>query len=130
MKQLESGANTTFYDKDGKPIPVHGHISSGGELYFINSYCQAVPYSDAPAQDLSELVKEGDVKLLTAEEVLAFQAPALDNVRRCRRRNRTESPKEPATSPDFSTATDAQLAEELRRRGYHVTAVKPAIIEI
>ena len=177
MKQrLYSGADTGVKDKDGKPITVHCYIAdAAGDIYNVNSYCQAVPKGDGAATDLDELVSRAEVRVLSADEVLAMQAPSdpANEKRTRRRRAATETaprrkgridymneggvPKPeasgevPAVDPEkeaaaeqsmpkdaipvdlaiiLKTVPDRILAEELRRRGYAFTAVKPIILTV
>ena len=154
-EKLESGVETTFHDKDGKPIRVHSYIKDGeGMVYYINSHCQAVPEDEAPAVELAKLVESTEVTCLTAEEVLSVQKP---EPRRRGRRPRNQEGRPAVVSPAeqtvqgkpeggaeaqqealipfdlkvvLSAIPDKILADELRRRGYSLCAVKPAFIQL
>ena len=171
MKQrLYSGADTGVKDKDGNPITVHSYIAdAAGDVYNVNSYCQAVPKGDGAATDLAELVSRAEVRVLTADEVLAMKAPAdptpekrgrrkrsfMEAASRKPRRSQDSEPNAseevPAVEPEkeaaaeqsmpkdaipvdlaiiLKTVPDRILAEELRRRGYAFTAVKPIILTV
>jgi hypothetical protein len=154
-EKLQSGVDTTFKDKDGKAICVHAYVKDGnGRVYFINSHCQAVPEGEeAPAVELSRLIESTEVSVMSAKEVLE-SGKVVEKPRRGGRRHR-----EPAAAPDekkpdevapessdaakpqgplfpasmqlvLSAIPDNVLAEELRRRGYTLCAVKPALITI
>lgn len=158
-EKLESGVETTFHDKDGKSIRVHSYIKDGeGMVYYINSHCQAVPEDEAPAVELAKLVESTEVTCLTAEEVLSVQKP--EPRRRGRRartpKGNAVAGQEPAPSAEqpvqvkdageaqaqqeallpfdlkvvLSAIPDKILADELRRRGYSLCAVKPAFIQL
>lgn len=154
-EKLESGVETTFHDKDGKSIRVHSYIKDGeGMVYYINSHCQAVPEDEAPAVELAKLVESTEVTCLTAEEVLSVQKP---EPRRRGRRPRNQEGRPAVVSPAeqpvhgkdageaqaqqealipfdlkvvLSAIPDKILADELRRRGYSLCAVKPAFIQL
>lgn len=155
MKEKQnSGAETTFTDKNGVPICVHSYVKDeAGNRYFINSHSQAVPDGeDAPAQELSRLLESTSLTVMTADEVL--KNPQKETVRR-RGRRRALIPAESA-SPEkkeaeaapreeekvnedllpvsmeivLTSIPDNVLAHELRRRGYSICAVKPAFIQI
>lgn len=154
-EKLESGVETTFHDKDGKPIRVHSYIKDvEGMVYYINSHCQAVPEDEAPAVELAKLVESTEVTCLTAEEVLSVQKP---EPRRRGRKPRNQEGRPAVTPPAeqavqgkpeegaeaqqealipfdlkvvLSAIPDKILADELRRRGYSLCAVKPAFIQL
>lgn len=154
-EKLESGVETTFHDKDGKPIRVHSYIKDGeGMIYYINSHCQAVPEEDAPAIELAKLVESAEITCLSAEEVLSVQKP---EPRRRGRKPRNQEGRPAVVSPAeqpvqgkpeggadaqqealipfdlkvvLSAIPDKILADELRRRGYSLCAVKPAFIQL
>ncbi len=151
-QKLASGVDTTFKDKDGNTIHVHSYVKdTEGRKYFINSHCQAVPEGgDAPAVELSRLLEETEVTVMSAQEVL--NAPSVEPKRRragLRRRSRKDAQDgavQPVAEPIvaqpagqlspvdmrmvLSVIPDDVLAGELRRRGYYLTAVKPAVITL
>lgn len=151
-QKLASGVDTTFKDKDGNAIHVHSYVKdTEGRKYFINSHCQAVPEGgDAPAVELSRLLEETEVTVMSAQEVL--NAPSVEPKRRrvgLRRRSRKDAQDgavKPVAEPIvaqpagqlcpvdvrmvLSVIPDDILAGELRRRGYYLTAVKPAVITL
>lgn len=158
-EKLESGVETTFHDKDGKPIRVHSYIKDGeGMVYYINSHCQAVPEDEAPAVELAKLVESTEVTCLTAEEVLSVQKPEPRRRGRKSRKQDGNIAAAPAPEPQaeqpvqgkpegraeaqqealipfdlkvvLSAIPDKILADELRRRGYSLCAVKPAFIQL
>lgn len=133
------GVMTPFKDSTGEIIRVHNYVKDGtGNSYFINSHYQAVPCGDnqdAAALSLDGLMKQGPVTIMSPEEVLAVNyvsgrpkaakaAPA-----------EKKAEKEPAASSVdmgivLSSISEVDLVAELRRRGYCVTAVKPALIQL
>lgn len=155
-EKLESGVETTFHDKDGNAIRVHSYIKDGeGMIYYINSHCQAVPEEDAPAIELAKLVESAEITCLSAEEVLSVQKP---EPRRRGRKPRNQEGRPAVTPPGeqavhqgkpeggaeaqqealvpfdlkivLAAIPDKILADELRRRGYSLCAVKPAFIQL
>ena len=150
-QKLASGVDTTFKDKDGNTIRVHSYVKdTEGRKYFINSHCQAVPEGgDAPAVELSRLLEETEVTVMSTQEVL--NSPSVEpKRRRGGRRSKQEIPAEETRLPAaqsgqennseglqpvdmrmvLSVIPDNVLAGELRRRGYYLTAVKPAVITL
>ena len=137
-----SGVKTLFNDSKGNPIHMHDYVKdSAGNCYFINSHYQAVPYGDnqdAAALSLDGLMKQGPVTIMSPEEVLAVNygsgrpkaAKASNGVQA-----EKKADKDPAASPVdmgivLSSISEVALVAELRRRGYCVTAVKPALIQL
>ena len=158
MKKVsnKSGADTMFSDKDGKPIKVHDYVKDAeGNRYYINSYAQAVPEGgDAPAEELSKLLERTEVSVMSIEDVLNMKKP-VEHKRRGGRKAKaateapaaTEEKKDPADQPAaavdqmdglqpvteqmiLGVIPDNVLANELRRRGYTLCAVRPALIEL
>lgn len=149
-KQNLSGVDTTFKDINGNAIRVHSYIRDGeGQLYFINSHCQAVPEGgDAPAVELAKLVEGSEVTLLTSEEVLDVHKPALEQRRRRLRPRRAKegadaAPTQEGKGPEvpegmlpvsitmvLSAIPDKALVDELRRRGYTLSASKIVFIQL
>ena len=96
-------------------------------------------YREAPLEDL---MKKSPVRVLKPEEVLNYvknpAAPETDEAREAAARNGKEPGSVPVSDPDTAASLalamqaipDVSLAAELRRRGYYVTAVKPALIEL
>lgn len=147
-KQHLSGVDTTFKDINGNAIRVHSYIRDReGQLYFINSHCQAVPEGgEAPAVELAKLVESSEVTLLTSEEVLDVHKPAQKPRRGRHARAKEGADAAPAQegkgpeAPDgmlpvsitmvLSAIPDKALADELRRRGYTLSASKPVFIQL
>ena len=176
-KRLRTGVETSFKDKDGKPIKVHDYVKdSDGNRYYINSYCQAVPEgSDAPAVELSRLMETTLVSVMSIEEVLNMPSTVEHRRRGGRRKTvKTDEEAERAAAADaeakavaearlkaaeeaarqrlaaqggpaapsegelhpvtqqllLSVIPDDVLAGELRRRGYTLCAVRPALVEL
>lgn len=173
-----SGADTLFRDKDGNAIKVHDYVKDAeGHLYYINSYCQAVPEDDgAPAEELSKLKARTEVTVIGVEELLDMKKPVEHNRRGARHKKDVqaqqaeekasaeaevrktaeeaeaaareaaaeEARKEAARAARdgmsdihpvteemiLSVLPDDALANELRRRGYTLCAVRPALIEL
>ena len=137
-----SGVKTLFNDSKGNPIHMHDYVKdSAGNCYFINSHYQAVPYGDnqdAAALSLDGLMKQGPVTIMSPEEVLAVnygsgRPKAAKAPKDAQAEKKVD--KESAASPVdmgivLSSISEVALVDELRRRGYYVTAVKPAFIQL
>lgn len=173
--KLPSGAATGKTDKNGRDICVHHNIAdSAGAVYYVNSYCQAVPRDDGAATDLADLIERehGDVRVLSADELLSnISADAKDAGAKKQRKPRRKaadipSDSQPSSDPEvpaeaketalkekpaedpvpnekpvpadipadmalvLQAIPDRVLAEELHRRGYVFTAVKPIILTL
>lgn len=173
--KLPSGAATGKTDKNGRDICVHHNIAdSAGAVYYVNSYCQAVPRDDGAATDLADLIERehGDVRVLSADELLSnISADAKDAGAKKQRKTRRKaadlpSDSQPSAAPEvpaeaketalkekpaedpvpnekpvpadipadmalvLQAIPDRVLAEELHRRGYVFTAVKPIILTL
>ena len=162
---IRSGAETPYKDKDGNVIKVHDYVQDGnGTRYFINTYCQAVPEGDGAAVELSRLIEESPVTLMTIEDVLNMKTPVATRRRGGRRKKEAPAaeekkpkvlkPKKPADTAApaeeehhqeavnreqlvpvdenmvLSVFPDDVLANELRRRGYTLCAVRPVLMEL
>ena len=135
MSKKKGTVGESYTDRWGTPIKPHCYLAdNGGRVYMVNSHYQAVPQDEnAPAVELSVLLQDEKVRVLKPEEVLKFNKPGsrgnameiLDE--EAERRKREENT---AVNIVLQAVPDTRLADELRRRGYHVTAVKPALIEI
>lgn len=148
-----SGAATPYQDKDGVTIKIHNYVKdSSGNRYYINSRCMAVPESEdlnKPAIPLDDLIKKSPVTVMTAEEVLAAPAPqSSEPAKQKGKASKTgaseqdKEQKEAAPKPGKDALTpvtmqmlltaipDDELANELRRRGYTLCAVRPALITL
>ncbi len=135
MPKKKETVGESYTDRWGTPIKPHCYLAdNGGRVYMVNSHYQAVPQDEnAPAVELSVLLQDEKVRVLKPEEVLKFNKPGakgnameiLDE--EAERRKREENT---AVNIVLQAVPDTHLADELRRRGYHVTAVKPALIEI
>ena len=142
MTKKKNAVGKSYEDRWGKPITVHCYLAdNAGRIYMVNSHYQAVPQDeDAPAVMLEDLLKDNEVRVLTPEEVLRYvgnahadskpaeQPGADDDLKRKVAALRDDA--DAAVTVVLSGIPDTRLANELRRRGYHVTAVKPAIIEL
>lgn len=159
MEKYRSGAKTPFKDANGTIIKVYDYVKDAeGTRYFVNTYLQAVPSdnSDATAVELAELLKKGPVTIMGVEEVLNMKKPVETRRRGGRRAKPANSiedlkpgekpgEKPGAAAPDaqehagldpvtnemiLSYISDKTLADELRRRGYTLCAVKPALLTL
>lgn len=133
------GVMTPFKDSTGEIIRVHNYVKDGtGNSYFINSHYQAVPYGDnqdAAALSLDGLMKQGPVTIMSPEEVLAVNYVSGRPKAAKDAQAEKKADKEPTASPVdmgivLSSISEVALVAELRRRGYCVTAVKPALIQL
>ena len=140
----DSGVQKTFQDKEGKPIAPNSFIKDeNGNVYSVNRHYQAVPTAgeDAPAVELSSLLENSAVTVMSAKEVLECGTKVF------KRRGRGRQPKlerEMSQSPEhldgnlvpapldlvLASIPSNELANELRRRGYTLCAVKPALINL
>lgn len=135
MPKKKETVGESYTDRWGTPIKPHCYLAdNAGRVYMVNSHYQAVPQDEnAPAVELAVLLQDEKVRVLKPEEVLKFNKPGakgnameiLDE--EAERRKREENT---AVNIVLQAIPDTRLADELRRRGYHVTAVKPALIEI
>lgn len=146
-----SGAATPYQDKDGVTIRIHNYVKdAAGKRYYINSRCMAVPEEDgSPSIALAALIEKTPVTVMTAEEVLAAPAPqSSDQSKQKQKASKTgasdqdKEQKEAAQKPEKDALTpvtmqmlltaipDDELANELRRRGYTLCAVRPALITL
>ena len=152
-EKLESGVETKFHDKDGNAIRVHSYIKDReGRIYYINTHCQAVPDGDeAPAVELAKLVESSEVTCMSAEEVLNIPRTTPRSRRGRKVRTKSHHTEEPVVAAPGNEPTipaeqsplcpadiqlmlavipDKALADELRRRGYSLCAVRPAFIQL
>ena len=149
---MKSGEDTLLKDKDGKAILVHSHVADAkGDIYRVNAFLQAVPLGDGVAVQLADLLRTGEVRVLTAQEVLEMQAskpaPAAAAARSRRRKKELLPPaasasaeSQPSGDADpgvlaeismvISTIPDKMLADELRRRGYVFSAARLVIDKV
>ena len=136
----EDEGNKTFVDRWGQPIEPLGYICDNeGNVYMVNSHFQAVPQDDAaPAVALQELMKKTTVRVLKPEEVLKYTKKETKDLKPAQAPIAAPPGSVPVHDPDeaatlalaLQAIPDVSLAAELRRRGYFVTAVKPALIEL
>lgn len=133
------GVMTPFKDSTGEIIRVHNYVKdSKGNCYVINSRHLAVPMGDDPnaaAYTLESLMQQGPVTILSSEEVLAVNYVSGRPKAAKDAQAEKKADKEPAASPVdmgivLSSISEVDLVAELRRRGYCVTAVKPALIQL
>ena len=145
-QETSSGMPTPFKDQNGEVIKVHDYVKdSEGNRYYINSSCQAVPDGDeGPAIELTRLVEKTQLHIMSIEEVLNIEKHVETKRRGGRRKAGQEKPSEeehnasgeqrdlhPVTEQMLlSVIPDDILANELRRRGYTLCAVRPALIEL
>ena len=152
MKTRKTGEETPYKDRDGKAIKVHNYIADAtGARYYVNSACQAVPVGEGAAVPLEELVndKELGVRVLSATEVgklesersaTSHETPSAKQ-QQIDKKNDEEAAKltklakegklEP-TEEDIKSELqfvlklmpDEMLADELKRRGYMLQAIK------
>lgn len=135
MSKKKETVGESYTDRWGTPIKPHCYLAdNGGRVYMVNSHYQAVPQDEnAPAVELSVLLQDEKVRVLKPEEVLKFNKPgsrgnAMEILDEEAERGKRE--ENTAVNIVLQAVPDTRLADELRRRGYHVTAVKPALIEI
>ena len=154
MKKMKTGEETPYKDRDGKAIKVHSYVADAtGARYYINSACQAVPVGEGAAVPLEELVndKELGVRLLSAAEVVKLETERSATTRetpsanqaRIDKKNDEEAARatkdaaagkkeEEVTDDDIRKELemllkfmpDKMLADELKRRGYMLQAIR------
>ena len=154
MKKMQTGEETPYKDRDGKAIKVHSYVADAtGARYYINSACQAVPVGEGAAVPLEELVndKELGVRLLSAAEVGKLETERSATTRettaakqaRIDKKNDEEAAratKDAAAGKEEEEVTDddvkkelemllkfmpdKMLADELKRRGYLLQAIR------
>ncbi len=154
MKKLKTGEETPYKDMDGKAIKVHSYVADAtGARYYINSACQAVPVGEGAAVPLEELVndKELGVRVLSAAEVGKLESERSATTRetpaakqaRIDKKNDAEAARatkdaaagkeeEEVTADDVKKELemivkmmpDEMLADELKRRGYMLQAIR------
>lgn len=135
MSKKKEPVGESYTDRWGAPIKPHCYLAdNSGRIYMVNSHYQAVPQDEnAPALELSALLKDEQVRVLKPEEVLRFSKPgAKGNAQEIldAEADRRKVEQNTAVTMVLQAIPDMRLADELRRRGYHVTAVKPALIEL
>ena len=139
-----AGVQKTFQDKEGKAITPNSFIKDeNGNVYSVNRHYQAIPAmgEEAPAVELSSLLENSAVTVMSAKEVLECGPKVLKR----RGRGRQPKPETPLVKDLEHNANNLQpaplelvlaaipsdaLANELRRRGYTLCAVKPALINL
>ena len=136
----EDEGKKSFTDRWGQPIEALSYICDNeGNVYMVNSHFQAVPQDDAaPAVALQELMKKTTVRVLKPEEVLQFTKKETKDLKPAPAPIAAPPGSVPVHDADeaatlalaLQAIPDVSLAAELRRRGYFVTAVKPALIEL
>lgn len=152
MKTRKTGEETPYKDRDGKAIKVHNYIADAtGARYYVNSACQAVPVGEGAAVPLEELVndKELGVRVLSATEVGKLESERSATSRetpsakqqQIDKKNDEEAAKLTKlakegkleiTEEDIKSELqmilklmpDEMLADELKRRGYMLQAIK------
>ena len=133
----------TFYDSNGVLIGPHCYVrDEKGNVYHVNSSYQVIPQEGGAVLMLSNLLEEGEVTLLTPMEVLE-QKHAKEGRRSGRgpgRPAKTDKHPEEGKIPRkedlfpvsleivLAAIPDKALANELRKRGYTLTASKPVLI--
>jgi len=136
----EDEGKKSFTDRWGQPIEALSYICDNeGNVYMVNSHFQAVPQDDAaPAVALQDLMKKTTVRVLKPDEVLKFTTRKTKDLAPDQAKIDAPPGSVPVHDPDeaatlalaLQAIPDVSLANELRRRGYYVTAVKPAFIEL
>ena len=156
-RKMKIGADTLHKDKDGKAILIHSHLAdANGTVYFVNQFCQALPVKEGVTVPLEELLAAGEVRVISAKEVLKVSAELtgketkapVEQKRGARNdamledgpqdRKEPEARKIGAADPEIMAELamviqmipDKMLADELRRRGYTLSAVKPVFIKL
>lgn len=116
MSKLKKGTFVGL-DKNYKNICVSDLVrDADGSIYTVDAYGRAVKKEDKTVHDLSGL---REPELYIPEEArTAKSTPKAETA------PKKDSPADGATGVKLTEATDQQLADELRRRGYKLTAKK------
>ena len=156
-RKKTTAQETIFKDGFGKEIKNNSFIADAkGNTYRVNLVNGlATPLNECAVTPLQDLLDQGGVKVLSAQETLQLAADKA-GIARVGSSKRTEASKTDAKlaeAPQHVRAEEAQnnapapdvmaeialalqvipdnlLAKELRRRGYVFCAVKPAIVEL
>lgn len=116
MSKLKKGTFVAL-DKNFKNICVGDHVrDADGFIYTINAYGRAVKKADKTRHALSDLREP--------ELYIPEGAKAAKSTPKAEAAPKKENPTEGDTSVTLAKASDQQLADELRRRGYKLTAKK------
>ena len=135
MRKLKKGTFLAL-DKNTKNIYVGGHIKDAdGFVYKIDNYGRAVKNEDKSLHDIKDLK---DVEVYTAPDADAAAGPKKTRAPRKPKSvsATTEAPHGESTEgPDpakttVTQAPDQMLADELRARGYKLTAKKTVNIKL
>jgi len=121
-------------------------VDSAGNFYYVNSYCQAVPYGEGKAQSVADIVRRSVVYVATVEQLEASGFYHMDETKRKTPRPmraeepKPEKPKVAKTKADKPKAVKPpkkevpekpddepearEKVEWLRSHGYDVTCTK------
>lgn len=116
MSKLKKGTFVAL-DKDFKNICVGDLVrDADGYIYSVDAYGRAVKKADKTTHALSDL---GKTELYVPEE-----AGDAEPTSKAEAAPKKENPAEGSKRITLAEASDQQLADELRRRGYKLTASK------
>lgn len=116
MSKLKKGTFVAL-DKNFKNICVGDHVRDAeGFIYTINAYGRAVKKADKTRHALSDLHEP--------ELYIPEGAKAAKSTPKAEAAPKEDTPTEGDAGVTLTEASDQQLADELRRRGYKLTAKK------
>lgn len=116
MSKLKEGTFVAL-DKNFKNICVGDHVRDAeGLIYTVNAYGRAVKKGDKTRHALSDLREP--------ELYIPEGAKAAKSTPKAEAAPKEDTPTEGSAGVKLAEATDQQLADELRRRGYKLTAKK------
>lgn len=116
MSKLKKGTFVAL-DKNFKNICVGDLVRDAeGFIYTINAYGHAVKKADKTRHALSDLREP--------ELYIPEGAKAAKSTPKAKAAPKKDAPVESSAGVKLAEATDQQLADELRRRGYKLTAKK------
>ena len=132
-KEKKSADKPKFFDCKGNPINAHSYVKDGeGNIYSVNSSFQVIPEEGGAVLMLSNLLDSTEVTVLSPIEVLRLKK-AKEERRSAKAAAKQESPDKKDLFPVslevvLAAIPDKALADELRKRGYTLTASKPMLI--
>ena len=129
MSKLKEGTFVAL-DKNTKNIYVGGFIKDAdGFIYKIDNYGRAVRNDDKSIHDLKDL-KEVEVYSAPTDGKAPAEDPAARKKAKSPRKRRTPSAEEGNKRAGLQNYTDQDLADELRARGYRLTAKKTINVKL
>ena len=132
-KEKKNADKSKYFDSKGNPIGIHSYVKDGeGNIYNVNSSFQVIPEEGGAVLMLSNLLDSTEVTLLSPIEVLQLKK-AKEERRSSVAAHKPDAPEKKDLFPVslevvLAAIPDKALADELRKRGYTLTASKPVLI--